>query len=81
MSEASSEPSVFPVFTIPEVLALHVQLAGRVTNLRTILQNAEAGISRESAEAWIEDTKSVVEDFRELSKLTATYIRLYMTKE
>lgn len=81
MSEPSSEDSVFPVCTLPEVLALHIQLAGRVTNLRTILQNVEAGISREDAEAWIEDTKSVVEDFRELSKLTATYIRLYMTKE
>lgn len=54
--------------------ALYVKLAGRVTNLRTILMEPEV-IQRSEAEAWAEDAISVLQDFRTLLDKTLVHVR------
>lgn len=69
-----------PTPKVDELFRLYPQLAGRVTDLRSILQNPEA-ITRENCTAWTEDVKSVLADFMTLADLTAHYLRSQLPLE
>lgn len=69
-----------PTPKVDELFRLYPQLAGRVTDLRSILQNPEA-ITKENCAAWTEDVKSVMADFMTLADLTAHYLRSQLPME
>lgn len=69
-----------PTPKVDELFRLYPQLAGRVTDLRSILQNPEA-ITRENCTAWTEDVKSVLADFMTLADLTIHYLRSQLPLE
>ena len=62
-----------------ELFSLYPQLAARVTNLRTILQNVESfPISLVDANSWIDDVKSVMEDYMQLNDRAALLVKHYI---
>lgn len=64
---------------VQEIFSLYPQLAARVTNLRTILQNVEsAPISLADANAWVDDVKSVMEDYMQLNDRAAALVKHYI---
>lgn len=69
-----------PTPKVDELFRLYPQLAGRVTDLRSILQNPEV-ITRENCNIWTEDVKSVMADFMTLADLTAHYLRSQLPLE
>lgn len=64
-----------------EIFGLFPQLAARVTNLRTIIQNPEVPITKADKLAWSEDVKSTLNDFLTLLDKTATIVRALPTQE
>lgn len=62
-----------------KLFSLYPLLATRVTNLRTILQNVEsAPISLADANAWVDDVKSVMEDYMQLNDRAAALVKHFI---
>lgn len=64
--------------TPEEIFKLFPQLAGRVTGLRTILQNPEH-ITQADANLWVEDVQSTMQDFLLLMDLTRDCVAQHLT--
>ena len=79
--DANGQPAEDPIFLDEkECFESFTKLAGRVTHLRTILQEPEL-IKRKEAEAWAEDVRSVVQDFVVLTNKTREHVLRRMEKE
>lgn len=57
-----------------ELFQLFPQLAARVTNLRTIIQNPEATLYQKDKIAWVQDVRSTLDDFMTLLDQTKALI-------
>jgi hypothetical protein len=61
-------------FEREELFKLYVPMAGRITNLRTILQNPLIECEREAAQLWAEDCRSTMQDLMTLLDRTREHL-------
>lgn len=75
---APSTPELSPA----ELFSLYPKLAGRVTDLRGILQNIDDfPPTEQDCINWAEDVKSVMHDYMHLCDLTAATLRRLLPQE
>lgn len=79
---SAETPGTLPV-SQADLFASYTKLAGRVTNLRTIIQNAPLAdcVTLEDAKAWAEDVRSVTQDFIFLTQSTLDLLRNSLPQE